>query len=272
MFETQRHGRVGLAFPGLSRLPFLRHVFTTRDPAPERSGGGNLSLSGGRDREAALAERRFWSAWIDARAEDWVVGGQVHGAGVQVVDAAARGRGALDPATVLPETDALVTAERGLPLYVAVADCAALLLAAPGPRPALAVIHAGWRGLQAGIVAGAVDALCRTAGTGAGALLAGISPCIGVAHFAVGEEVARTVPERRRLRLAEGWHVDLAGWANDLLLAAGLPQAGIEAAGLDTFERADLFFSHRRDGPETGRMGLLAMLAPASPPAGPPRD
>lgn len=272
MYEIQRHGRTGLAFAGASGLPALRHVFTTRAGGAQGGLAGNLSLSGGRDREAALAERRFWSEWIGARPEDWVAGEQVHGARVRVVGEAERGRGALDPGTVLPETDGLVTTVRGLPLYVAAADCAALLLAVAEPRPAFAVVHAGWRGLRAGVVEAAVAALCEAAGASPAEVLAGISPCIGPAHYPVGEEVLEAAPERRRLRLGGAWHVDLAGWASDRLVEAGVLQGAIELAGLDTFERADLFFSHRRDGPDTGRMGLVAMLAPEPPPPGPPRD
>ncbi|TAH38499.1 MAG: laccase domain-containing protein [Planctomycetota bacterium] len=280
MREIARDGRVGLAFESLVRRPELVHVFTTRGQAQEagpRTPGkdapaaptcsGNLSLSGGRDRQAALAERRFWSAWLDLHPEDWVVGGQVHGARIAAVGEGERGRGASDPAGAIPGTDGLVTTIPGLPLYTAVADCAAVLLLRPGRAPALGLIHAGWRGLRDGVLRQAAAAMGEP-----DEVLAGISPCIGLLHFEVGEEVAEHAPPRRRIRYRDRWHVDLAGWANDQLLQAGLRQAHVEVSGLDTFERPDLFFSHRRDGPDTGRMGLVAALRGPAAAAGPPRS
>ena len=257
MRSTTWKGRTGLQFEILARRSGLRHVFTTR--TGPGTGDGNLSLSGGRDRAAALEERSVWSAFLGVDPGDWVVGGQVHGAGLHVAGRADRGRGACDPSGVIPETDGLLTAECGLPLYVAVADCAAVLLLAPGP--ALAVVHAGWRGLAAGILPKAVEGLAGLSGRPPAEFLAGISPCIGPPGFEVGEEVAELAPESRRFRAGGRWHVDLPGWAADQLEASGLAPAAVETAGLDTMARPDLFFSHRRDGPETGRMGLIAVLA-----------
>ena len=53
-----------------------------------------------------------------------------------------------------------------------------------GGRPAVAVLHAGWRGLLAGIVAAGVDAL------GAGPIAAAVGPSIGPCCYEVGAEVA----------------------------------------------------------------------------------
>lgn len=257
MRENQCDGRIGLAFEGLSRNGAVKHVFTTRD----REGGGNLSLSGGRDQATARAERAFWSKQIGMSAEDWVVGGQVHGASLAVVNEDHRGRGALDPEAVVAETDGLITQTPGLPLYVACADCAAVVIHAPGPKQALAVVHAGWRGLAAGILAQAVSKLAELSGSDPADFQAGVGPCIGLTHFEVGDEVADQAPASRRVRFGDRWNVDLAGWAHDQLQDAGMVLGKIEASGLDTAELPRLFFSHRRDGEDTGRMGLIAALA-----------
>lgn len=257
MRELHCDDRIGLAFEAISRQGAVSHVFTTRD----REGGGNVSLSGDRDRDAALAERAFWSAQLGLAADAWVVGGQVHGAGIAVVDESHRGAGALDPSAVVADTDGLITQTAGLPLYVAVADCAPVLIHAAGPRPTLGVFHAGWRGLAAGILAAGVAKIAALSGGDPADFLAGIGPCIGLTHFEVGDEVAEQAPSSRRVRFGERWHVDLAGWAHDQLQSAGLPLGQIEVSGLDTAELPRLFFSHRRDGDSTGRMGLLAALA-----------
>lgn len=256
MRELHCEERIGLAFEGLSREGAVRHVFTTRD----REGGGNLSLSGDRDRSAALTERAFWSGQIDLTPSDWVVGGQVHGAQIAVVGDEHRGAGATDPAAVVPETDGLITQQPGLPLYVAVADCAAVLIHAPGPKPTLGVFHAGWRGLKAEILAQGVAKIAELSGGDPADFHAGIGPCIGLTHFEVGPEVAEVAPSSRRVQFVDQWHVDLAGWAHDQLQDAGLTLGNIEVSGLDTAELPRLFFSHRRDGDKAGRMGLIAAL------------
>lgn len=259
MRERIHHKRIGLAFEHLARRPEMHHVFTSKN----RDGGGNVSLSGGRDRDAALRERQFWSDWLDVDPTAWVVGGQVHGNNIAVVDESHRGRGAVDPSEVIPDTDGILTCIPGLPLYVAVADCAPVLFFAQGAKPWVGTVHAGWRGLKEHVLLHAVERICEHAQVDPQEVHAGVGPCIGLLHFEVGEEVVAYAPAKRRVQLgAEGqWHVDLAGWANDQLLEAGLPQKQIEISGLDTHERTDLFFSHRRDGQDTGRMGLLAVLA-----------
>ncbi len=249
-------GRRGLCFERFGECTGLRHVFTTRGD----DGSGNVSLSGGRDRVAALAERRLWCAALGVEASRLVVGSQVHGIGLRVVGPADRGRGALDPESTLPRTDGLLTLSVGVPLLTAVADCVPVLLFFPGSPSALGSIHAGWRGLRAGILPRAVHRLCALCHRPPAELWAGIGPCIGPLHYEVGEEVAVHAPPAARLRPAEGRpHVDLARWAEIQLLEAGLAAEGVERADLDT--AADpRFFSHRGDGPHTGRMALLSVL------------
>ncbi|MCH2101676.1 MAG: polyphenol oxidase family protein [Planctomycetes bacterium] len=256
MRELHCEDRIGLAFEGLSREGTVRHVFTTRD----RKGGGNLSLSGNRDRKAAVTERAFWSSQLNLSPCDWVVGSQVHGAQIAVVDDEHRGSGATDPTSAIHSTDGLITQKPGLPLYVAAADCAAVIIYAPGPKPTLGVFHAGWRGLAAEILSQGVTQIAELSGGSPSSFLAGIGPCIGLTHFEVGDEVSSAAPVSRTVHFGTKAHVDLAGWAHDQLQNAGLQLGQIEASGLDTAELPRLFFSHRRDGEDAGRMGLIAAL------------
>ena len=115
-----------------------------------------------------------------------------------------RGRGALDRAGVIAETDGLLTREPGLPLFVSFADCVPVLLVAGRPARALALVHAGWRGMVAGIVAEAARAL----GAYGAARAAVIGPSIGPCCFAVSPDVG----ERFEAAFPGTWrdgHVDL---------------------------------------------------------------
>jgi len=256
MREVKGGGRIGLEFEGMARLGRIRHVFSTRD----REGGGNLALSRG-DLESALAERAFWSDWIGVSERAWVVGGAAHGNQIAVVAQGDCGLGATEPDTAIPGTDGLLTTQADVPLFLPVADCAAVLLYAGGESPGLGLVHAGWRGLASNVLAAAVDELCRLTNCSPQEIFAGISPCIGPANFEVGDDVRSAAPENRQILMGSAWHVDLAGWAFEQLSCSGLSPELIECSGLDTVEREDLFFSHRRDGEAAGRNGLLAVLA-----------
>jgi len=235
----------------------IRHVFGGRNPADQ----GNLALSGGRDRAKALACRQVWLQSIGCRREDLVVGSQVHGHHVAVVDEQHRGRGALSPETVIPESDGLFTRTPGLPLYIAVADCGGILLSAKQEdRSALAVVHAGWRGLVAGILTEAMHHFAD-AGFTPSNMRAWVAPAIALDSYEVGPEVGEHAPDCARVRGREDrWQVDIGRWAEDSLLQLGLGPQRILRAGLDTGSDERLF-SHRRQGVGAGRNGLFAVLA-----------
>jgi YfiH family protein len=123
-------------------------------------------------------------------------------------------------------------------------------------RGRVAVIHAGWRGIVAGIVPAALESFVAPA-----ELVAVIGPAIGPDHYEVGKDVAGAVSgaapsaamvEHRRGRT----FVDLAGTVAGILEERGVDV--IERAEMCTACEPDRFFSYRRDG-ETGRQALIAM-------------
>ena len=151
--------------------------------------------------------------------------------------------------------DGLWTDERGLPLLALAADCLPIALARhPGGRrpPALAVLHAGWRGLLGGIAPAGVAAL------GGGLVSAVIGPGIGPCCYEVGEEVAAPFRRAFGLGLVEDGKLDLWSAAERALRAAGC--ARVDRVDLCTACTPDRFFSHRRDGGVTGRQGVVAYI------------
>ena len=150
------------------------------------------------------------------------------------------------PASPIPEVDGHVIAEPGLAALVFVADCLPVALAGPG---GVAMLHCGWRGLAAGIVARGAEAV--------GATDAAIGPGIGPCCYEVGEEVLAPSPSSAT-GVAAGRMLDLAEVARRLLAAAGVER--IESAGLCTSCEEELFFSHRRDAGRTGRQAGLVWI------------
>ena len=173
-----------------------------------------------------------------------------------MVDERHRGRGALEPENVIPECDGLVTTTKGLPLYVAVADCSAVLLHAPG---ILGVIHGGWRGLAGNILGVALRRMISK-GAALSTIRAGIAPCMAGASYEVGPEVGDACPDVARYRGAgDRWQMDIALWAQESLIQNGVEPASIFLSGIDTGSD-ETCFSHRRQGPGAGRNGLIAVL------------
>ena len=221
----------------------------------------NLGISTADEPDCVRRNRAAFAAAAGVAADDLVVAGQVHGTVIAEVGRGQRGRGAHGPADVLPETDGLLTRETGVPLFISFADCVPVLLVAGRPARALALVHAGWRGMAAGIVGEAARALDDSGDSSTGRA-AVIGPSIGPCCFAVSPDVG----ERFEAAFPGTWRdgrVDLWGVARRQLLAAGLTAAEIVTSGLCTCHDQQ-FFSHRRDHGATGRQAAIAWLKEGS--------
>ena len=149
--------------------------------------------------------------------------------------------------------DGIWTDERGLPVLALAADCLPIALArANGSQPALALLHAGWRGLLEGIVPAGVSAL------GGGTVAAAIGPAIGPCCYEVGEDVASRFRRAFGVGLYRDGRLDLWTAAERALRAAGC--ARVDRVDLCTACSPERFFSHRRDEGITGRQGVIGRI------------
>ena len=151
---------------------------------------------------------------------------------------------------------------------VRTADCVAMLVVDRGERAAGAV-HAGWRGLAAGIGSAAVSRLA-TEGIEPRDLVVAMGPAILGCCYEVGDDVLSALgpvcgaPAAYVSRRAGRTTIDLHAALRAQLVAAGVPDASIHAAPFCTRCRNDLFFSYRAEGPTAGR--LMAAIGPAGGP------
>lgn len=165
------------------------------------------------------------------------------------------------------EADA-IAAEPGTGRAVAVrvADCVPVLLADPESGRVVAV-HAGWRGVEAGIVRDAVRHLAASPDARA-RLAVAIGPCIGPCCFEVGADVAERIAKASRedvvvRRVGEKAFVDLRAAVRAQLAGEGVPDARVEdvpGTGREGCTRCnpERFYSYRRDGDASGRLaGIL---------------
>lgn len=190
---------------------------------------------------------------------------QVHGCGVAHVAA----DGAVPRGDHPPQADALVSDDPSVALTVRVADCVPILIG-DRRRRVVAAVHAGWRGTCASIAAATVHELRATYGSAPTDLVVVIGPSAGPERFEVGEEVVEAFRaaghgdealSRWVLRgLGPKPHADLWTANADQVIAAGVPPGAVIVMRACTLTHRDWFFSHRADGPATGRMTAAIRL------------
>ena len=232
-----------------AELPGARAAFSTRlggvSTGPYSS--LNLAVLTGDRREAVRENRHRIASALGLRAEGVLIGRQVHGTEIARRDAAPVPSAYAEPGPDLPEVDGQATERPGLAPLVMVADCLPVALAGPG---GVAMIHCGWRGLAAGIVARGSEEAEATA--------AAIGPGIGPCCYEVGDEVLARF-DHLGDGVSEGRMLDLREVARRLLERAGV--SSVVSTDLCTSCNPELFFSHRRDGEKTGRQAGLAWRA-----------
>jgi YfiH family protein len=199
---------------------------------------------------------------------------------------------------LLPVGDALLTNEPGILLTVRTADCLPILVLDPR-RHAVAAIHAGWRSALGRIIEKTVGVMRAVFGSDPQHLLAALGPSIRACCYEVGEEVVAAFcgrfaegerffrqesrknaaaglatrhaqrflsaqPPGRSARPAPTAHLDLVAVAQDQLCRAGLRPCQVQVARFCTACRTDLFFSHRKEGKNTGRTMAVIGIRPGA--------
>ncbi len=229
----------------------VRAVTTTRNGGVSHGPWQSMNPADhvGDDPAAVAANRQRLVAMLDLPAAPvWLR--QVHG--TRIVEAACAGPDTQADGSWSRQPDVICT--------VLTADCLPVLLCDRHGR-CIAAVHAGWRGLAAGVIEAAVAALRPVSSE----LLAWLGPAIGPLAFAVGEEVRSAFlahDPQAETAFATGsdgqLRADLYALARQRLASVGV----VDTYGGQycTHSEADRFFSYRRDG-VTGRMATLIWLA-----------
>ncbi len=163
---------------------------------------------------------------------------QVHGGMIGIASARDLGR-------TLPHVDALITNLEHVPLLIRTADCLPIFIYAKTER-AIALVHAGRKGTELGIVPKTIGALHKEYGSKPEDCLVSIGPGIGVCCYEI-EPVTHA-------------HYDLIEVNQQQLKNVGIPDKNIHTSGICTCCEKDQCFSYRREGAGTGRMYSVLML------------
>jgi len=229
--------------------PRVRACSTSRSGGVSGPPFDSLNLAGhvGDDTEKVAENRARLKQVLDLPVEPvWLK--QVHG--TSVVDAAG--------VNGIPEADGSYSRKTGVVCAVLTADCLPLLLCdEQGSR--VAAVHAGWRGLAAGVIEAALSKMGAP-----GEMLAWLGPAIGPQHFEVGLDVRELFVAHDgaaqyafQPNPAGRWLADLYQLARQRLNAQGVTR--IYGGEWCTYSESQHFYSYRRDG-MTGRMATLIWL------------
>jgi hypothetical protein len=194
---------------------------------------------------AIMTLRRTGDAELQARlpaGPAWLQ--QVHGTHVVNLDRDTERKG-----------DAAFTRSPGTVCTIKVADCMPVLLADEAGT-VVGGAHAGWRGLSAGVIEAAIDAM----GMPGSKLVAWMGPAIGPRVYEVGDEVRAAFAEKQAFSPTRPghWLLDLYAVARQRLRSRGVER--IFGGGFCTYSDPERFYSYRRDG-SSGRMAAMIWLA-----------
>ena len=226
------------------------HAFSTRHGGQSEGVYSSLNLgrSVGDDRAHVTENHRRLATHVGYSIERLFDASQVHGATCIAL------YGDDQPDEVRTrKADALMVREAGLAVGVRTADCVPILVA-DTKTGAVAAIHAGWRGVVAGVVREAVRAL---GAADPASLIAAIGPSIGPCCFEVNNDVASQLSDAAGdgivlRRGHEKPHVDLWRAVGHQLRRAGL--SAVDTVSQCTMCDRARYYSYRRDGAQSGRM------------------
>ncbi len=218
---------------------------------------GNMSLSCG-DTSKTLEDRKSFLASLGIDYKNLVCAKQAHGSNVKYVNEARKGNGALDYASSIVDTDGFVTDVKGLPLGIFTADCLSVFLYDP-IKPAVGLVHAGWRSSKENIVSAALELMRARFKTNPPELYVGFGPRIRNCCYEVTSEFKgnfTTGLTERQGRL----YLDLAQVNRKQLIDSGVRPEKILDPGICTACGKEDLFSFRREGKDCGRILSVIML------------
>lgn len=218
---------------------------------------GNMSLFHGEIKNS-LANRKEFLGKLGVDYRDLVCAKQSHANSVELIREADKGRGALSYENSLEDTDAFITDLKNTPLAIFTADCLSVFLYDPG-KPAVGIVHAGWRSSRRNITAKAIRLMQKKFNTRTEDLYVSFGPAIRSCCYKVGRELKSYFPHST-LEKDGRYYLDLVKENQQQVLQTGLSRERMFDCAICTACGNSGFFSWRREGPSCGRLISVIML------------
>ncbi len=218
---------------------------------------GNMSLGYG-DTAGSLENRKKFLDTIGIDYRDLICAQQAHGKNVAYVTEENKGRGALDYASSFADTDGFITDKQGVPVAILTADCLSVFIYDP-KRPAIAILHAGWRGSEKNICAEGIRVMRERFDSQPQRLFAGFGPSIRSCCFEVEQDFKSNF-SFGLINRGGRIFMDIALINQKQLVNAGVREENIFDPKVCTFSDNDNYFSFRKEAKSAGRLISVIML------------
>ena len=256
-----------LTYDALSRIPFIRHAFSTK------LGAGSTTvhpMDMSFDHDDFDAVTQNYRLFCDAAGFDYdslVASSQDHHTFVRVVTAAEKGVG-ICRAKDIESVDALVTAVPGVTLCTYYADCTPIFFADPVNK-AIGLAHAGWRGTVARIAEKVLLTMRDSFGTDPADVVCAVGPNIMSCCYEVDEPCAKEfyaldlISERFVFPKEGGkYMIDMLECNRQILIGCGVKAQNITVCDLCTRCNSDFLWSHRATAGDRGTMCAMLRINP----------
>jgi YfiH family protein len=218
---------------------------------------GNMSFGYG-DIKSSLEDRKKFLADLGIDYRDLICAKQVHGKKIEYVMQVNLGKGALDYESSFSDTDGFITDIKNVPIAMLTADCLSVFLYDP-KRPAIAVLHAGWRSTEQNISQECVRIMQNKFNSQPEDLLVGFGPSIRSCCFEVKEDFKSNFSfglVKREGRI----FMDIALINQRQLVDCGVKAENIFDPEICTFSDNENYFSFRKEAQASGRLISVIML------------
>ncbi len=218
---------------------------------------GNMSLCYG-DTAGVLETRKKFLGSIGIDYKYLICAKQVHGKNIGYVGEKDRGKGAISYESSVADTDGFFTDKKGVPIAILTADCLSVFIYDPA-RPAIAILHAGWRSTEKNICEEGVKLMRQQFGSKPDRMLVGFGPSIRECCFEVEKDFKSNF-SFGLINRGNRIFMDIALINQQQLINCGVKEKNILDPKICTFSDNQNFFSFRKEADKSGRMISVIML------------
>jgi len=218
---------------------------------------GNMSLCYGDTRNSLKSRKKLLSS-LNINYRDLICAKQVHGKNIKYVIEKQKGSGALNYENSIADTDGFFTDKKGVPIAILTADCLSVFIYDPA-RPAIAILHAGWRSTEKNICEEGIKLMRQQFGSQSDRMLVGFGPSIRECCFEVEKDFKSNF-SFGLIKRGGRIFMDIALINQQQLINCGVKEKNIFDPKICTFSDNENFFSFRKEADESGRMISVIML------------
>ncbi|MCC8169084.1 MAG: peptidoglycan editing factor PgeF [Oscillospiraceae bacterium] len=265
MFRLNKKGNVSYyTISSFESTGLVKHGFSTREGGVSSGCYSSMNLRFNCDdaRNNVLRNYEIISSALGMDYKRLVLTKQVHEDVIHTATESDCGNG-ITRENAFKSVDALITAERNIPLAALFADCVPLFFL-DKKLGVIALAHSGWKGTVKRIGQKTIEKMKRDCGSRPENILTAIGPSIREDHFEVGDGVAdifiKEFGGEVAVKYGEKYHVNMQKAIKIQFHEAGIPEANIDDSGICTYCMSDLLFSHRQTNGRRGNLGAFLQL------------